>query len=125
MRLRDINLLAINEETNTKDKRIKAIHVPDSDLWSLRIQDTKLSDAGAYECQVSTDLETATQVHLKVLGTILVKEMKVIATLRIYKMEINTWNGHVNSTFLVNKVFQTCVDLKTFQHQSLLNSFII
>ena len=68
MRLRDINLLAINEETNTKDKRIKAIHVPDSDLWSLRIQDTKLSDAGAYECQVTTDIETATQVHLKVLG---------------------------------------------------------
>ena len=68
MRLRDINLLAINEETNTKDKRIKAIHVPDSDLWSLRIQDTKLSDAGAYECQVTTNMETATQVHLKVLG---------------------------------------------------------
>jgi len=67
MRLRDINLLAINEETNTKDKRIKAIHVPNSDLWSLRIQDTKLSDAGAYECQVTTDIETATQVHLKVL----------------------------------------------------------
>ena len=46
MRLRDINLLAINEVTNTKDKRIKAIHVPDSDRWSLRIQDTKLSDDG-------------------------------------------------------------------------------
>ena len=68
MRLRDINLLTINEETNTKDKRIKAIHVPDTELWSLRIQDTKLSDTGAYECQVTTDIETATQVHLKVLG---------------------------------------------------------
>jgi len=67
MRLRDINLLTINEETNTKDKRIKAIHVPDTELWSLRIQDTKLSDTGAYECQVTTDTETATQVHLKVL----------------------------------------------------------
>ena len=68
MRLRDINLLAINEVTNTKDKRIKAIHVPDSDRWSLRIQDTKLSDDGAYECQVTTDIQTATIVHLKVLG---------------------------------------------------------
>eukprot|EP00093_Oithona_nana_P008613 08613.XXX_287334_271768_1 [CDS] Oithona nana genome sequencing. len=67
MRLRDINLLAINEVTNTKDKRIKAIHVPDSDRWSLRIQDTKLSDDGAYECQVTTDIQTATIVHLKVL----------------------------------------------------------
>ena len=68
MRLRDINLLAINEVTNTKDKRIKAIHVPDSDRWSLRIQDTKLSDDGPYECQVTTDTQTATIVHLKVLG---------------------------------------------------------
>ena len=68
MRLRDINLLAINEVTNTKDKRIKAIHVPDSDRWSLRIQDTQLSDDGAYECQVTTDTQTATVVHLKVLG---------------------------------------------------------
>ena len=68
MRLRDINLLAINEVTNTKDKRIKAIHVPDSDRWSLHIQDTQLSDDGAYECQVTTDTQTATVVHLKVLG---------------------------------------------------------
>lgn len=68
MRLRDINLLAINEVTNTKDNRIKAIHVPDTDLWSLRIQDTKLSDDGAYECQVTTKTDTATIVYLKVLG---------------------------------------------------------
>lgn len=65
----DINLLAINEVTNTKDKRIKAIHVPDSERWSLRIQDTQLSDDGAYECQVTTDAQMVTVVHLKVLGT--------------------------------------------------------
>ena len=67
VRLRDINLLAINEVTNTKDKRIKAIHVPESDRWSLRIQDTQLSDDGPYECQV-TSRQVAKVVHLKVLG---------------------------------------------------------
>jgi len=66
VRLRDINLLAINEVTNTKDKRIKAIHVPESDRWSLRIQDTQLSDDGPYECQV-TSRQVAKVVHLKVL----------------------------------------------------------
>ena len=30
MRLRDINVMAMNEVTNTKDKRIRAIHVPES-----------------------------------------------------------------------------------------------
>jgi hypothetical protein len=68
MRLKDINLLAINEVTNTKDKRIKAVHVPDSDRWSIRIQDTKLSDDGSYECQVTTLANTAKIVYLKVLG---------------------------------------------------------
>ena len=66
VRLRDINLLAINEVTNTKDQRIKAIHVPESDRWSLRIQDTQLSDDGPYECQVASQLSHV--VHLKVLG---------------------------------------------------------
>ena len=78
MRLRDINLLAINEVTNTKDKRIKAIHVPGTDLWSLRIQDTKLSDEGPYECQVTTDTQTATLVYLKVLG-----KLKYVKTTRL------------------------------------------
>ncbi len=68
MRLRDINLLAINEVTNTKDKRIRSIHVPDSERWSLRITDTKLSDDGPYECQVTTDVKAVKMVYLKVLG---------------------------------------------------------
>jgi hypothetical protein len=31
MRIRDLNVLTMNELTNTKDQRIKAIHVPNSD----------------------------------------------------------------------------------------------
>jgi len=33
MRIRDFNVLTMNELTNTKDERIKAIHVPRSDRW--------------------------------------------------------------------------------------------
>lgn len=67
MRLRDINVMAMNEVTNTKDKRIRAIHVPESDRWALRIQETKLSDDGAYECQVTTENKTVKLVYLRVL----------------------------------------------------------
>ena len=33
MRVRDYNVLTMNEITNTKDPRISAIHVPGSDRW--------------------------------------------------------------------------------------------
>jgi len=36
MRIRDLNVLTMNELTNTKDKRIKAIHVPNSDRWERK-----------------------------------------------------------------------------------------
>jgi hypothetical protein len=68
MRLRDINVMAMNEVTNTKDKRIRAIHVPESDRWALRIEEAKLSDEGGYECQVTTTNKTILIVYLTVLG---------------------------------------------------------
>jgi hypothetical protein len=38
MRLRDLNVMAMNEVTNTKDKRIRAIHVPGIDIFYLKDQ---------------------------------------------------------------------------------------
>ena len=34
MRVQDYNVLTMNEVTNTKDPRIRAIHVPGSDRWA-------------------------------------------------------------------------------------------
>jgi hypothetical protein len=45
MRLRDLNVMAMNEMTNTKDKRIRAIHVPESDRWALRDRLKKTSSS--------------------------------------------------------------------------------
>ena len=68
MRLKDINLLTMNEVTNTKDRRIHAVHVPESDRWGLKIEEATLEDDGGYECQVTTDVKTIKLVYLKVLG---------------------------------------------------------
>ncbi len=68
MRIRDINVLSLNELTNTKDSRIRAIHVPGSDRWALRIQETRVDDSGGYECQVTTANKTIEIIQLNVLG---------------------------------------------------------
>ncbi len=46
----------------------RAIHVPESDRWALRIEAAKLSDEGGYECQVTTTNKTVLVVYLTVLG---------------------------------------------------------
>ncbi len=68
MRVRDYNVLTMNELTNTKDDRIRAIHVPDSDTWAVRIEETTVGDSGEYECQVTTPNKTIIIVNLHVLG---------------------------------------------------------
>ena len=70
MRIRDYNVLTMNEVTNTKDPRIRAIHVPGSDTWSMRIEETTAEDTGEYECQVTTPNKTILIVNLTVLGEI-------------------------------------------------------
>ena len=37
--------------------RVRAIHIPGSDRWALRIQETKVSDSGEYECQEKDEME--------------------------------------------------------------------
>ena len=58
----------MNEITNTKDPRFRSIHVPGSDTWALRIQDTVPEDTGLYECQVTTANKTIEMITLNVLG---------------------------------------------------------
>ncbi|XP_040569501.1 kin of IRRE-like protein 1 [Lepeophtheirus salmonis] len=88
LRLRDISLMALNEITNTKDKRIQAIHIPKSDRWALRIQETKLSDDGIYECQVTTPKPTIKLINLRVLDP----ETKILGPVEVFLNKGSTLN---------------------------------
>ena len=73
MRIKDLNILTMNEITNTLDPRIQGIHIPASDRWALRIQETTVDDSGDYECQVTTPTKTIAIVKLNVLGEFVIR----------------------------------------------------
>merc|ERR1711962_1022795 len=50
----EVTLLAIGRYTYTSDLRFEAVHIPHSLDWILRIKSPGPSDAGVYECQVSS-----------------------------------------------------------------------
>ncbi len=59
MRIRDLNVLSMNDFTNTKDPRIKAIHVPGSDrcaerrkIFDMQVPVMTISLPHACQCQV-------------------------------------------------------------------------
>lgn len=49
------------------DQRFLALKQPDK-FWTLQIKYVQARDAGAYECQVSTEPKVSARVHLQVVG---------------------------------------------------------
>ncbi|XP_076465784.1 lachesin-like [Babylonia areolata] len=73
-RASDSNPLTVGCESFREDNRIMSEHEPDSDYWNLLIHKVKLSDAGVYECQVSSKLRhlrhhVLLQVHEREIST--------------------------------------------------------
>lgn len=54
-------------DTFTADDRFQTMHVDNHD-WALQIKYVQMSDAGRYECQVSSDPKISYFVNLTVLG---------------------------------------------------------
>ena len=57
IRLDDFSLLFVGQKRSIKDQRFQVLHNdggPDESVWSLKIQNVKVSDSGAYECQINT-----------------------------------------------------------------------
>ncbi len=46
-------LIALNNMSNSPDKRVEAIHTPGSQKFVLKLRTTRLEDSGVYECQVA------------------------------------------------------------------------
>merc|ERR1719153_491283 len=51
----------------TRDNRFSALHEPNSENWILELRDTKMTDEGIYECQISTTPVRSRELYLKVV----------------------------------------------------------
>lgn len=69
IRTRDLHILTSGTLTYTSDSRFEVLHVPGSELWTLRIMSSQPRDQGKYECQVNTDPKINFAVFLTVKET--------------------------------------------------------
>lgn len=74
-------MLAIGKVRYTQDTRFTPLHEEGNDVWALKIQETRMSDSGLYECQVSyhDDVEKKLKmpVRLIVLGKKIIKAQQL------------------------------------------------
>ncbi|CAG2162741.1 unnamed protein product [Oppiella nova] len=54
IRRKDFHVITVGKFTYTSDQRFQAVHMDNSDDWTLQIRYPQRRDAGIYECQVST-----------------------------------------------------------------------
>lgn len=67
VRHRDIHLLTVGHYTYTSDQRFRAIHIPNTDDWTLQIKYPQHRDSGVYECQISTQQHLSQFISLEVV----------------------------------------------------------
>ena len=67
IRKSDLRVLTVGKFTYTRDERFKAVHLDNSDDWSLQISFPKPKDAGQYICQVSGQNKQNLVVNLNVV----------------------------------------------------------
>lgn len=67
IRRKDLQILTVGKFTYTSDLRFQAIHLDNSDDWSLQISYPQKKDAGTYECQVATMPKMSLFIQLNVV----------------------------------------------------------
>ncbi|KAJ8951211.1 hypothetical protein NQ318_010238, partial [Aromia moschata] len=73
IRKRDYHLLTVGLATYNTDDRFMVEHVRHLQNWGLLIKKVHPSDAGLYECQISTHPPTSILVELRVTGKQILK----------------------------------------------------
>ena len=67
VRMRDSHILTVDGETFISDDRFVSLHKPGTSIWTLQIKYVTASDAGRYECQLSTETKMSQIVELAVV----------------------------------------------------------
>ena len=68
------NPITVGELTYVADERFKLHHIPDKGEWNLFIKNIQHSDAGMYECQISSKEKYIRKlIQVNVIGKIVSK----------------------------------------------------
>ncbi|GFT21685.1 uncharacterized protein NPIL_143031, partial [Nephila pilipes] len=67
IRKSDLQILSIGTIIYTTDQRFSVIHENNTDDWTMRLLDSRESDSGNYECQVSTEPKLSLDVQLSII----------------------------------------------------------
>jgi len=67
IRHHDLHILTVGRYTYTTDQRFQAIHMDNTDDWTLQIKYPQKRDSGLYECQISTEPKMSMFVGLTVI----------------------------------------------------------
>ncbi|GFY53597.1 uncharacterized protein TNIN_406241 [Trichonephila inaurata madagascariensis] len=67
VRQKDLHILTVGKYTYTTDQRFTSIHLDNSDDWTLEIRDSRKTDTGVYECQVSTEPKMSLGIQLNII----------------------------------------------------------
>ncbi|XP_045126944.1 hemicentin-2-like [Portunus trituberculatus] len=67
VRNKDAHILSVDRYTFIADARFATWHEAITNTWTLQVKYVKASDAGRYECQVSTEPKMSHFVHLNVI----------------------------------------------------------
>ncbi|XP_076354755.1 zwei Ig domain protein zig-8-like [Tachypleus tridentatus] len=67
IRRRDLHLLTVGTETYINEDRFSSAHIEGSQDWPLMIKYPQTTDAGIYECQVSSDPKITFLVQLNIV----------------------------------------------------------
>lgn len=68
IRKKDGHLLTVDTDTFIGDNRFQVRHPVHSDTWTLHLRGARASDAGIYECQVSSEPKLSLFYQVNVVG---------------------------------------------------------
>jgi len=114
IRKRDLHILTIGSITYTADRRFQSSQSLDSTVWRLSIEPTLHTDAGMYECQISTEPKISKLFKLTITDSV----AKIAGGRSVYMRE----GSLLNISCTIQGQVKAAQEILWFRDKHLLNS---
>jgi len=114
IRKRDLHILTIGSITYTADRRFQSSQSLDSTVWRLSIEPTLHTDAGMYECQISTEPKISKLYKLTITDSV----AKIAGGRSVYMRE----GSLLNISCTIQGQVKAAEEILWFRDKHLLNS---